>query len=78
MHVPILVNLHFACDNISPQTPHLCILETEARFHYVVKRDPLRENSAAWTRAQSSSVSVPSEMKNWVDAEVKAEATVQA
>lgn len=47
---------------------------TEAKFHYVVKRDPLRENSAAWSRVQSSSASVPPEMLSWVEAEVKSEA----
>ena len=57
---------------------HSFFLRIEARFHYVVKRDPLRENSAAWSRAQSSSISVPSEMKNWVDAEIKVEETASA
>eukprot|EP00804_Cyclotella_cryptica_P028735 CCRYP_008249-RA/>CCRYP_008249-RA protein AED:0.04 eAED:0.04 QI:150/1/1/1/1/1/3/461/432 len=49
----------------------------EAKFHYIVKRNPLRENSEAWLRVQSSSLKqVPDEMKDWVDAEVKAQASV--
>eukprot|EP00581_Thalassiosira_minuscula_P018974 CAMPEP_0183722972 /NCGR_PEP_ID=MMETSP0737-20130205/14747_1 /TAXON_ID=385413 /ORGANISM="Thalassiosira miniscula, Strain CCMP1093" /LENGTH=466 /DNA_ID=CAMNT_0025953221 /DNA_START=160 /DNA_END=1560 /DNA_ORIENTATION=+ len=44
-------------------------LMDEAKFHYVVKRDPLRANSEAWTRAvaaNGSSSSIPEEMKSWV------------
>ena len=42
-------------------------LMDEARFHYVVKRDPLRANSEAWTRVEAEGrTSVPEEMKNWV------------
>lgn len=40
----------------------------EAKFHYVVKRDPLRADSEAWSRLQSAgSKSIPEEMKSWVD-----------
>lgn len=41
----------------------------EANFHYVVRRDPLRASSEAWTRVESGSVSktVPEGMKSWVD-----------
>jgi len=38
----------------------------EARFHYVVQRHPLREESPAWKRAQESS-SVPAEFTDWVN-----------
>ena len=51
---------------------------TEAKFHYVVKRNPLRENSPAWSRVQSTNVSVPPEMKSWVDAEVQSEAQISS
>lgn len=52
-------------------------LMDEAKFHYIVKRDPLRENSDAWTRVQSASAKkVPDEMKTWVDAKVEAAAPV--
>lgn len=63
-----------ACQTLHSQISLTRIsLLTEAKFHYVVKRDPIRENSAAWSRVSSSS-SVPEEMKSWVDAEVKTEA----
>jgi hypothetical protein len=40
---------------------------TEARFHYVVERVPLREQSTAWERAQGSKgMEVPSAMAAWV------------
>lgn len=44
----------------------------EANFHYVVQRDPLRANSEAWTRVESSSgKTIPEELKSWVgDAKV--------
>lgn len=53
-------------------------LMDEARFHYVVKRDPLRADSEAWSRVKSAgSKSVPEEMKSWVgDAKVEAPAAV--
>jgi len=39
----------------------------EARFHYVVERVPLREQSSAWERAQGSKgMEVPSAMAAWV------------
>lgn len=42
-------------------------LMDEAKFHYVVKRYPLRENSEAWTRVGSQGRTiVPEELKNWV------------
>jgi len=42
-------------------------LMDEAKFHYVVKREPLRASSEAWSRVESSSLkSVPEEMKSWV------------
>lgn len=44
----------------------------EAKFHYVVKREPLRANSEAWSRVQSeangSSKNIPEELKSWVGA----------
>mmetsp|Transcript_20056 Transcript_20056/g.43497 ORF Transcript_20056/g.43497 Transcript_20056/m.43497 type:complete len:442 (+) Transcript_20056:157-1482(+) len=44
----------------------------EAKFHYVVKRDPLRADSEAWTRVKSAgSESIPEEMKSWVEADAK-------
>jgi len=49
----------------------------DAKFHYVVKREPLRENSEAWNRAQSAgSKNIPTEMKSWVDAKVESAAPV--
>jgi YidC/Oxa1 family membrane protein insertase len=54
-------------------------LMEEAKFHYVVKRDPIRENSEAWSRVQfSGSKAIPDEMKSWVDAKVEAPATVSS
>jgi len=47
--------------------PSFTQLLDEANFHYVVKRDPLRADSEAWKRVQTSeSKSVPKEMKSWV------------
>ncbi|KAL9190993.1 hypothetical protein ACHAXT_000699 [Thalassiosira profunda] len=37
----------------------------EAKFHYVVRRDPLRADSEAWTRVNGSK-KVPEEMLSWV------------
>lgn len=44
-------------------------LMDEANFHYVVRRDPLRVSSEAWTRVESGSATkiVPEGMKSWVD-----------
>ena len=43
-------------------------LMDEAKFHYVVKRYPLRASSDAWNRIESEgrTRSVPEELKNWV------------
>jgi len=42
-------------------------LMDDAKFHYVVKREPLRANSEAWSRVESSgSHSIPEEMSTWV------------
>jgi YidC/Oxa1 family membrane protein insertase len=39
----------------------------EAKFHYIVKREPLRDDSKAWNRVESSGMGkVPEEMKAWV------------
>ena len=39
----------------------------DAKFHYVVKREPLRANSEAWSRVEGSgSHSIPEEMSTWV------------
>jgi len=40
-------------------------LMDEAKFHYVVKRAPLRANSESWARVNGSG-SVPDELKSWV------------
>mmetsp|Transcript_6131 Transcript_6131/g.13354 ORF Transcript_6131/g.13354 Transcript_6131/m.13354 type:complete len:461 (-) Transcript_6131:98-1480(-) len=46
----------------------------EANFHYIVKRDPLRADSEAWARVESSGGrSVPEEMKSWVGSAANAE-----
>ena len=51
----------------------------EARFHYVVKREPLRANSEAWKRVESGeSKIIPEEMKSWVDDAKVIEAEVVA
>ena len=42
-------------------------LMDEAKFHYVVKREPLRANSEAWTRVNGSK-EIPEELKAWVEA----------
>lgn len=42
-------------------------LMDEAKFHYVVKREPLRVNSEAWTRVNGSKI-MPEELKAWVGA----------
>lgn len=50
-------------------------LMDEAKFHYVVKREPLRANSEAWSRVQSaangSTGDIPEELKSWVGAAPK-------
>ncbi len=46
---------------------------TEARYHYVIERTPLREGSDAWKRAQESGLTIPKEMAEWVS--VKSAAT---
>lgn len=47
----------------------------EAKFHYVIKRDPLRADSEAWSRVNGSH-NIPEEMKSWVgDAKVDAAPT---
>jgi len=50
--------------------PTFAQLLEEANFHYIVKRDPLRANSEAWTRAVESgdhgSKGIPEEMASWV------------
>jgi len=43
----------------------------EANFHYVVERIPLRENSAAWERAQKEKLEIPAELSAWVNGEVE-------
>jgi hypothetical protein len=40
---------------------------TEAKYHYVVERTPLREGSDAWKRAQESGLTIPKEMAEWVN-----------
>lgn len=51
----------------------------EAKFHYVVKREPLRANSEAWSRVESSgSKAIPEEMKAWVGDAPKVEEPVAA
>eukprot|EP00578_Thalassiosira_sp_NH16_P014100 CAMPEP_0181106112 /NCGR_PEP_ID=MMETSP1071-20121207/16357_1 /TAXON_ID=35127 /ORGANISM="Thalassiosira sp., Strain NH16" /LENGTH=447 /DNA_ID=CAMNT_0023189495 /DNA_START=144 /DNA_END=1487 /DNA_ORIENTATION=- len=52
-------------------------LMDEARYHYVVKRDPLRADSEAWSRIESAgSKSIPEEMKSWVGDAPKVEEPV--
>jgi len=43
----------------------------EANFHYVVERNPLRENSAAWERAQKEKIDISPELLAWVNAEIE-------
>lgn len=38
----------------------------EAKFHYVVERNPLREQSAAWERVKSGKKVIPAEFAAWV------------
>lgn len=53
--------------------PTFAELLDEAKFHYVVKRDPLRADSEAWARVNGSG-SIPEEMVSWVgEAKVVAE-----
>ncbi len=47
-------------------------LMDEAKFHYVVKREPLRANSEAWSRVNGSK-EIPEELKPWVSAGPKPE-----
>ena len=47
-------------------------LMDEAKFHYVVKREPLRANSEAWARVNGSK-EIPEELKPWVSAGPKPE-----
>ncbi len=51
-------------------------LMDEAKFHYVVKREPLRANSEAWSRVHATNGSagdIPEELKSWVGAAPKVE-----
>lgn len=42
-------------------------LMDEAKFHYVVQREPLRAESEAWARVESSDdINIPVVMKSWV------------
>ncbi len=43
----------------------------EANFHYVVERNPLKENSAAWERAQKEKIDISPELLAWVNAEIE-------
>lgn len=52
--------------------PSYTQLLDEAKFHYVVKREPLRAGSEAWKCVESSGREiVPEEMKAWVDSAPK-------
>ena len=56
----------FICLNTLPDSLHP--FSTEAKFHYVVERKPIRENSAAWTRVKDNkSPAIPTEFAAWVD-----------
>ena len=58
--------------------PTFAELMDDAKFHYVVKRDPLRADSEAWSRVNGDK-SVPDELKTWASegpAPVVAEAEV--
>lgn len=46
--------------------PTLQDLEDEAKFHYLVERQPLRSESEAWKRTAASSKSIPAELEEWV------------
>ena len=47
--------------------PSFAQLLDEAKFHYVVKREPLRLGSEAWKSVESSGIKhIPDEMKAWV------------
>lgn len=46
-------------------------LMDEARFHYVVERNPLREGSPAWDRVRSNGASIPEDMSSWVGSGAK-------
>lgn len=43
----------------------------EARYHYVVERVPLREDSDAWKRAQEEDVTIPTALLEWVNKELE-------
>jgi len=47
----------------------------EARYHYVVERTALREDSEAWKRAQEMDIAIPQEMLGWVGNELKQESS---
>ncbi len=71
MHVLKYLN-DFSCSNSHILFPFeiLVGILIEAKFHVIVDRQPLRENSAAWQRLGSStdlaSVPIPSEFQAWV------------
>ena len=47
----------------------LLVSETEAKFHTVVDRKPLRLDNEAWQRVQmSESMDIPAEFQAWVNA----------
>lgn len=43
-----------------------CLHITESKFHTYIERHPLRNNSPAWQRVESSEVAIPAEMEGWV------------
>jgi len=60
--------------------PTFAELMDDAKFHYVVKRDPLRADSEAWSRVNGAKT-IPDELKTWASessAPVVAEAEVVA
>lgn len=43
----------------------------EAKYHYVVERVPLREDSEAWKRAQKEDITIPTALLEWVNKELE-------
>lgn len=58
-----------------PTGPSFDDLLDEAKFHYVVERNPLREQSAAWQRVQSTEMKIPTEFASWVGQEAPSPAS---
>lgn len=56
--------------------PSMEDLRTEAKFHYLIERTPLRDSTDAWTKVQEGErVALPAELEAWVKSQESANVT---